>query len=41
MPFNENHKRYLLSTFEHIDRLLAQAVANLDGETNSGAQSRA
>ena len=29
MPFNENHKRRLLTTFQHVDRLLAQAAANL------------
>jgi hypothetical protein len=29
MPFNENHKRRLLTTFQHIDRLFAQAAANL------------
>jgi hypothetical protein len=29
MPFNENHKRRLLTTFQHIDKLLAQAAANL------------
>lgn len=29
MPFNENHKRYLLATFQHVDKLLAQAVAGL------------
>ncbi len=27
MPFNENHRRYLLATFQHIDKLIARAVA--------------
>jgi GTP-binding protein EngB required for normal cell division len=29
MPFNKNHKRYLLATFQYIDKLLAQAASNL------------
>ena len=29
MPFNNNHKRYLLATFQHVDKMLAQATQNL------------
>jgi len=29
MPFNENHKRYILAGFQYIDKLLAQASTNL------------
>jgi len=29
MPFNENHKRYILACFQHVDKLLAQASTNL------------
>jgi GTP-binding protein EngB required for normal cell division len=29
MPFNQNHKRYLLTSFEHLDKLLREAAAYL------------
>ena len=30
MPFSDNHKRLLLTSFSHMDKLLAQAAANLE-----------